>query len=118
MRLNHLNLTVPNAAETAEFLERHFGFRPLDGVKQSSAFSIVLDESGFVLTLMRSRRDSETAYPQSFHIGFAQDSEEKVNEIHRRLLADGIDAPPPARLHGSWTFYFTAPGGFQIEVLA
>jgi hypothetical protein len=30
----------------------------------------------------------------------------------------GYDVPPPSRQHGSWTFYFLAPGGFTIEVLA
>ena len=33
------------------------------------------------------------------------------------LRADGFDVPPPRRFHGSWTFYFRAPGGFTIEVL-
>ena len=34
------------------------------------------------------------------------------------LKADGFDVPPPSRQHGSWTFYFDAPGGFTIEVMA
>ena len=41
-----------------------------------------------------------------------------MNEINQCLKDDGFDVPPPARFHGSWTFYFTAPGGFTIEVLA
>jgi lactoylglutathione lyase len=52
-----------------------------------------------------------------FQIGFIQPSEARVNAIHARLLADGLSAPPPRRLHGA-TFYFTAPGGFTIEVQA
>ncbi len=51
-------------------------------------------------------------------IGFIQDSEEQVNEINRQLKADGFHVPPPSRQHGSWTFYFDAPGGFTIEVMA
>ena len=54
----------------------------------------------------------------SFHIGFIQPSHERVNEINRRLRDDGFAVDPPAHLHGSWTFYFTAPGGFTIEVLS
>ena len=38
--------------------------------------------------------------------------------LNARLKADGFDVPPPSKQHGSWTFYFTAPGGFMIEVLA
>jgi lactoylglutathione lyase len=30
----------------------------------------------------------------------------------------GFDVDSPSRPHGSWTFYFTAPGGFTIEVLS
>jgi catechol 2,3-dioxygenase-like lactoylglutathione lyase family enzyme len=60
----------------------------------------------------------EVKYPSSFHIGFIQPSHERVNEINRRLRDDGFAVDPPAHLHGSWTFYFTAPGGFTIEVLS
>ena len=47
-----------------------------------------------------------------------QESEARVDEINERLKSEGFDIPPPSRQHGSWTFYFTAPGGFTIEVLA
>ena len=57
-------------------------------------------------------------YPSSFHIGFIQPSQERVNEINQRLKYDGFKVDAPAHLHGSWTFYFTAPGGFTIEVLS
>jgi lactoylglutathione lyase len=45
-----------------------------------------------------------------------QDSEAAVNAINHRLKADGFEIPPPARMHGSWTFYVQAPGGFTLEV--
>ena len=56
--------------------------------------------------------------PPGFHIGFVQESEERVNEVNRRLREDGYGVPQPERLHGYWTFYFKTPGGFTIEVLA
>ena len=46
-----------------------------------------------------------------------QESEERVNQINERLREDGFKVPKPARLHGSWTFYFQSPGGFTVEVL-
>ncbi len=56
-------------------------------------------------------------YPEGFHIGFLQESESQVNEIHDRLKADGIAVPAPQRLQGGrWSFYFESPGGFTIEV--
>ena len=118
MKLNHLNLTVTDALEASQFLVKYFGLKPAEWVEPSKTFALLLDPDMFVLTLMRGKRDQAPEYPQNFHIGFAQPNEEHVNEINRRLRADGYGVPEPARLHGSWTFYFTAPGGYTIEVLA
>lgn len=70
-----------------------------------------------VLALFRVAKGAEVRYPAGFHVGFIQESEEWVNEINQRLREDGYAIPKPARLHGSWTFYFNSPGGFMIEVL-
>ncbi len=117
MKLNHLNLTVTDVALARSFLQKHFGLRPTGG---NDSIALLSDDNGIVLTLthMKIGRETEVRYPATFHIGFIQESEEKVNEINTALEADGYDVPPPSRQHGSWTFYFTAPGGFTIEVLA
>lgn len=117
MKLNHLNLTVTNVLETHQFLETYFGMRNMGG---NNNIAFLTDENGMVLTLtsMKLGRESEVKYPATFHIGFGQESEERVNEINKRLKDDGFDVPQPSRQHGSWTFYFLAPGGFTIEVLA
>jgi lactoylglutathione lyase len=116
MKLNHLNLTVTDVLETQQFLEKYFEMQNMGGNKNIAFLS---DENGMILTLtnMKLGRETEVKYPATFHIGFAQASEERVNEINRRLKEDGYDVPPPSRQHHSWTFYFTAPGGFTIEVL-
>ena len=75
------------------------------------------DDKGLVLALFRTAKGTEVTYPPGFHIGFIQESEEQVNQINQRLREDGFQVPKPARLHGSWTFYFKSPGGFTIEVL-
>ena len=130
MTLNHLNLTVADPSETSAFLAKHFGLRPRGG---NLGIQMLNDDNGMVLTLIKARRDdfhgadaegaarpagSQVKYPSSFHIGFIQPSQERVNQINQRLKDDGFDVNAPAHLHGSWTFYFTAPGGFTIEVLA
>jgi lactoylglutathione lyase len=117
MKLNHLNLTVTDAAETARFLETYFGLRRMAGTEHKPSFAMLNDDNGLVLTLVRGRHGAEVVYPDTFHVGFIQPNEERVNEINRRLKDDGFDVPPPSRQHGSWTFYFRAPGGFTIEVL-
>ena len=115
MALNHLNLTVPDVKQTRDFFETYFGFRRITG-REDDSLVVMVDESGFVLTLNNFDKAAEVEYPGAFHIGFRQDSREQVDEIHRRLRAGGIDAKPPHEFHGAWTFYFRAPGGVLVEV--
>ena len=117
MKLNHLNLTVTDASEARKFLEKYFGLRSRERGEDDDRFAIMLDDNGLVLTLMKVGEATEVHYPGSFHIGFIQESEERVNAINERLKIDGYEVKPPRRFHGSWTFYFRAPGGFTIEVL-
>jgi catechol-2,3-dioxygenase len=116
MKLNHINLTVEDVPSAHQFLEKYFGLRNMGG---NNNIAFLSDDGGLVLTLtsMKISNETKVRYPATFHIGFAQESEERVDEIHRRLKEDGFDVPPPSRQHGSWTFYFQAPGGFTIEVL-
>ena len=117
MKLNHLNLTVSNVPDAHHFLEKYFGLKGYNGMEPREGISFMSDDSGMLLALFRSAKGTEAKYPAGFHIGFIQGSEEEVNHINQRLRDDGYQVPKPARLHGSWTFYFQAPGGFQVEVL-
>jgi lactoylglutathione lyase len=116
MSLNHLNLTVPDVPATRAFFETYFGFRCLME-RGGNAQAVMVDESGFVLSLNNFDKAAEVAYPGAFHVGFMQDSRERVDEIHARLKAGGFDPQPAREFHGAWTFYFRAPGGFLVEVL-
>jgi lactoylglutathione lyase len=117
VKLNHLNLSVVDVPCTREFLQKYFGL--VDGGGNNN-IAFLRDENGMVLTLTSAKVGGETEvkYPATFHVGFIQENEERVNEINARLKEDGYDVPPPSRQHGSWTFYFICPGGFMIEVLA
>jgi lactoylglutathione lyase len=117
MKLNHLNLSVTDVKEAHAFLQKYFG---LTGADPNASIGFLRDDDGFVLTLTSAKVGGETdvRYPATFHVGFIQPSETHVNDINRRLKADGFDVPPPSRQHGSWTFYFRAPGGVLVEVLA
>jgi len=117
MILNHINLTVNDVQAAKAFLQTYFGLRHIDEYDDSKNFVVLLDSSGFVLTLMTGGRVTEVAYPKTFHIGFGQESKEKVNEIYRRLKADGFDVEAPEQ-HHAWTFYVNAPGGFTVEIMA
>jgi lactoylglutathione lyase len=112
MILNHLNLSVTDVQAAKSFLETYFGLKELGGGNKNRAF--MRDDRGLVLSLFKAK---DINYPATFHIGFIQDSEEKVNEVNRRLRADGYDVEEPRRTH-AWTFFVKAPGGFTIEVMA
>jgi lactoylglutathione lyase len=118
MQPNHLNLAVPDVLETRQFFEKYFGFRDIEGVKPNKAIAVMTDGSGFILTLSNFTKATEVHYPEGFHVGFIQESPERVNEINKMLKDDGLDVEPPRNFHGSWTFYFVAPGGFMIEILS
>jgi catechol 2,3-dioxygenase-like lactoylglutathione lyase family enzyme len=117
MKLNHLNLTVTNVPETHRFFEKHFGLKSYGGTEPGEAMSFLSDDNGMVLALFRAAKEGEVKYPPAFHIGFIQESDERVNQINQRLREDGYEVPEPRYFHGSWTFYFKSPGGFTIEVL-
>ena len=117
MKLNHLNLTVDDVPEACRFLETYFGLRPHDEGRRAKGFDVLFDDDDLVLTLIRGRRGVEISYPETFHVGFIQATESDVDELNRRLVADGYEIEAPHRAHGAWMFYFEAPGGFTIEVL-
>ena len=115
MKLNHVNLTVSDVPRAREFLETYFGLTTL-AVRDYAGddFAMMTDDNGSALSLMGKK---QVGYPGTFHVGFVQDSEERVEEINRQLKDDGFEVKPPARLHGAWSFYLDAPGGFTVEVL-
>jgi lactoylglutathione lyase len=112
MKLNHLHLTVRDVGATAEFLEKCFGLSYQGG---NDGMGFMFDDDGLVLTLMRSKGKIE--YPGHFHVGFHQGSEGAVDELYRRMKADGLSPSPPEHAHG-YTFYVESPGGFTVDVLA
>jgi catechol 2,3-dioxygenase-like lactoylglutathione lyase family enzyme len=112
VRLNHVNLTVTDVAAAARFLETYFALETRGG---NAGMAFLSDDDGFVLTLMKARRSDPPAYPSTFHIGFFIDSEDRVDEINRRLRQDGFEVEPPERSH-AYGFYVQAPGGFTVEL--
>lgn len=114
MNLNHVNLPVADVAATRDFFEKHFGFHR--SAEPTDDNVVLADDAGLVLTISNFDRASEITYPKWFHIGFMQGSDDKVDDVYDRLKKAGIALDKPKNMHGSHTFYFTAPGGFTVEV--
>jgi lactoylglutathione lyase len=112
MKLNHLHLMVTDVRSASAFLERCFGLQNSDG---NDGLTVLLDDDGLVLTLMKIGRTGSNKYPDNFHIGFFVENEARVDSINHRLKEDGYDVSPPER-HHAYSFYVSAPGGFTVEV--
>ncbi|PJN88457.1 VOC family protein [Bacillus sp. mrc49] len=110
MKINHLNLTVTDVPATRNFLETYFGLTCIGS--KGSGFAAMFDDDGFLLNLMKGK---DAHYPKTFHIGFPQKNKQQVDEVNRRLTADGFEAGLPKHEH-AYTFYVPAPGGFLVEV--
>ncbi|MDQ8737029.1 VOC family protein [Paenibacillus sp. LHD-38] len=87
MKLNHLNLTITDVKAIVDFLVKYFGLQI--GNTRGNAFAALFDDGGLVLTLMKG---NQVGYPNTLHIGFIQESEDRVNEINQRMKDDGFDA--------------------------
>ncbi len=53
----------------------------------SDSFAVLTDDDGLLLALMK---DTQANYPKSFHIGFFQESNERVYEINQQLKDDDL----------------------------
>jgi lactoylglutathione lyase len=112
MKLNHLHLIVSDVSACCVFFETYFEMRKCGG---NAGLTVLQDEHGFVLTLMKAGSKTTRTYPEHFHVGFFIGDEARVDEIHGRMVADGVEASAPLRAH-AYSFYACAPGGFMVEV--
>jgi len=116
MRLNHLDLSVPDVAAATAFFEKAFGFRLLE-TRGNAGMAILEGDGGFVLVLTRAPETGPPLYPKTFHIGFLVACEQAVHEAYERIGRAGIALPdPPAPLRGSLMFYLRGPGNLLVEV--
>lgn len=74
------------------------------------------DDSGMRLVLSHFDKATEVHYPKDFHVGFFFETRAEVDQIHARMIGDGIEAEAPQRMAGRWAFYIQAPGGVTTEV--
>ena len=112
MKLNHVHLMVTDVRAASAFMEKYFGLQNSGG---NDGLTVLLDNDGLVLTLMKMGRAGSTKYPDNFHVGFFVESDAKVDQIYQLLKADGYEVAPPER-HHAYSFYVGAPGGFTVEV--
>ncbi len=116
MTINHINFSVNNVTDTANFFTRFFDFKCVEE-KGNGIIAILANKAGFILVITLNKKSTKTDYPADFHIGFLQQSDEQVIEIHKRLTAGGFMLErEPQKIRGNLGFYFHAPGNILVEV--
>lgn len=115
MNLNHLGLGVTEVPATVSMFEKYFGLRRLEHSPVSDKMGFLNDDSGALITIFKV---PDASYPKIFHIGFMQDEVAQVLALHEQLTQDGFAPGNTKEEFGRLTFYFTAPGGFTVEVNA
>lgn len=116
MRLNHLDLTVPDIIATRDFFIDFLGFIHCE-TRGQAGLSILKDMDGMTLVLSRLRRSGAQVYPEGFHIGFHLSQREEVMALYDRLVAESEITPSvPQEQRNAFGFYFTAPGNILVEV--
>ncbi len=118
MKLNHLNLIVPDLAAAQELFIGTFGFSVM--LRRGGALVALTGADSFTLVLADSRclgGDGAPQYPEGFHVGFLPETREAVDALQARLAATAVElAHAPRTMHGSYGFYFTALGGILFEI--
>jgi catechol 2,3-dioxygenase-like lactoylglutathione lyase family enzyme len=100
MKINHLNLSVPDVPQTGRFFVEFFGLR-LTEEKGRNALAVLYDDAGFSLILSNFDRKTTPSYPRDFHLGFIQEDREQAQAIHARLQAAGYSLKSPQGMYGS-----------------
>jgi catechol 2,3-dioxygenase-like lactoylglutathione lyase family enzyme len=119
MQLKHINFTTSDVTGLAAFFEQFFGFKHFDTPRD--AFAVMRNEEDFVVTLMKGKKDGQTDYPETFHIGFYFEHPDAVQAKHDELSAAGL-APGKIKLmergggERATYFYCAAPGNVVVEI--
>jgi catechol 2,3-dioxygenase-like lactoylglutathione lyase family enzyme len=120
VRLNHLDLHVPNVLDTSAFFREHFDLREV--ACRGDSLAILNDEAGFELVISRANSklgatDQANLGLVTYHVGFVLPAREMVDALHDRLVARGLpEIGEPRAIRGGWLFYCRAPGNVLVEV--
>lgn len=106
MKLNHLDLQIPDVPALARFLVDHFGLEAKTRL-DSPKLAILTDGAGFTLVLQH--RVGEP-YPEGFHIGFHVDDPAEVHARRDRIAAAGVAISEVAVSARGASCYCQAPG--------
>lgn len=121
MRLNHLDLHVPDVAAARDFFVDVFGLKTIE-TRGRDGLVILNDDAGLELILSRpvekfGGADAISVGANTYHIGFLLPERELVDASYARLIGSGYEAQhEPRAIRGGWLFYAVGPGRILVEV--
>jgi len=118
MKLNHANLPSADVSADITMFETYFGLQT--AFRRGDTIALLRDDDDFRLLIANfPKLQGNFAYPADsdlLHVGFRLETREQVEAVQARFEADGWPVEKPKELHGAWTFYVRAPGGYTVEV--
>jgi predicted enzyme related to lactoylglutathione lyase len=119
MKLNHIDIHVPDVDETSKFFIDNFGMR-LEAMRATTspfyATTTILSLSSATRSKKLWSRPNchwRRDLPSRFH----RSDTCEVDAVYARIRANSADVPPrPSAIWGGWVFYCRAPGQILIEV--
>ncbi|MBZ9791305.1 VOC family protein [Rhizobium sp. 3T7] len=121
MRMNHIDIHVPDVAATAAFLVRHFGLYLLE-MRGASGLAILGDDAGLEIVVSHPNEKFGSGHQQAlylvtYHLGFIQTEQSNVDRLYSALKeSDAELVGEPREMRGGYFFYCMAPGRVLIEV--
>lgn len=115
MQLNHLDIPVPQPAVTKAFFVEHFGFQSI--FERADGLIVLLDETGFALTLSPLPIEETLKYPTGFHIGFNLQEKSQLLRLYESFfsLPFAEIIRPIGEVGGALSFQCNAPGPILVE---
>ncbi|MEO6015591.1 MAG: VOC family protein [Devosia sp.] len=120
MRLNHIDLHVPDVQATTDFFVRYLGFTLID-TRANGGLAILSDGHGLELVLSRAiakfgSEDQSQRSTVSYHVGLIVETHAEVDAVHAAMRAGGVNVQEPSEMRGGWLFYCHAPGNVLVEI--
>jgi catechol 2,3-dioxygenase-like lactoylglutathione lyase family enzyme len=119
LRINHIDLQVPDVTATRDFFIEHFGFH-LVCSHGDEGFAILRDSAGFELGLGQlavNPAGEVAAAGSSCDLGFMLPSRQAFDAVLARLRATGVEfRHAPAGALRVAAFGCFAPGGVALQI--
>lgn len=122
MRLEHVNITIPDARATAETLVDLFGWHiRWEGASMDDGYSVHVGDADTYLALYSPVIDLSTTpkrYTQNAalnHVGVVVDD---IDAAETRVKAAGFEPYSHADYEPGKRFYFEGPDGIEFEVVS